>query len=100
MMINDKLPNLFQVLRNFGNQLTRLWMLLLDLLENFDRRFFWIDDFGGVRENFLFLFQMLETNRENLVRRQIDQLHTREHFLILRRPEREVGGGFRQSFLG
>ena len=56
VMARDVFPNLVQVFGYVPNKIFRRRMLVLDLFENFNGRFVWIDFLCGIGKRFLFRF--------------------------------------------
>ena len=56
MMADDKFSDLIEIFADIGQQIFRLGMFALDLLENFSRRLVGIDFFGGLGKRGLLLF--------------------------------------------
>ena len=55
-MARDVFPNFVQIFGHIGNKVFRRRMLVLDLLENVNGRFGWIDFLCGIGKRFLFRF--------------------------------------------
>ena len=56
MMAQNVLADFVQVFGDVGNEFVRCRVLALNLFEDFDRRFVWINFLGGLGERVLFGF--------------------------------------------